>query len=269
MKVTSFFTDILYLICNIFFYILITVCVFTLITEIFTNNGKIGTFYSKFHSSFGYELPVDISIEPQDLMFNDILYDDYKQKIEKNDSRVFHWVIEYTDKITLEDSSRFKSIVGPYNYGLENSLELTSDIYKGEGYVRVKPKKLFDRIIIIFRSYANFILLIAIFFILKKIFRTLITSIKFSHKLFKSIQVLGILIILMVFISIISNSILGEQVNYFAIEPLNNSVKYIKVRMTPRLDFNFTLFIAGLSILVLSMLLKEGHRIQKENQLTI
>lgn len=269
MNTGTAIANVLYMISTIIFYLLTLVFVFTLVTEAFTDDGKIGAFSSKSHSSFGYEMPIKHNIKPKSPMFNNILYNNYKEDVDDNGRRVFNWILEYENSITQEDSLNFKSVLGINNYGLENNFELTSDVYRGDGYIHIKPKTVFNKFIIVFRTYMNFILLIAIFFFLKNIFKMLLVKIKFSQKLYKRIQILGIIMISKVFISAISNSILGKDIPYVGIFPLNNSLKYVDITMNPGLDFDFTLLLVGLSLVILSVLLREGNRIQQDNDLTI
>ncbi len=251
------------------FYLLIVVFGFTIATEVFTDDGKMGPFSPKSHSSFGYEIPVELNIKAKNPMFNDISYDGYKEKVDDKGKRIFYKVLEYENPISPKDSLNFKSILGINNYRMKSDFELTSDTYKGDGYIHVKPKTAINKGIIVFKTYANFVLLIAIFFFLKNIFKRLMVNIKFSQKLYWLIQILGITMILKVSISSISNSILGKEVQYVGIEPLNNDLRYVNIVMNPHLDFDFTLFLIGLSLIILSALLKEGSKMQQENELTI
>ena len=270
MKTTgTALANILYIICSIIFYLLIVAFGFTVAAEAFTDDGKIGAFSSKTHSSFGYQIPVELNVKPKNPMFNNMLYNNYKEYVDDNGRKTYNWVLEYENSITQEDSLNYKTVIGINNYGLENNFELTSSIFKGDGYVHVKPKTVFNKAVLVFKTYVNSILLIVIFFFLKNIFKMLIMNIKFSQKLYRFIQILGIIMILKVFVSSISNSILGKDIPYVGIFPLNNSLKYVDITMNPGLDFDFTLLLVGLSLVILSVLLREGSIMQQENDLTI
>jgi len=271
MRTGTALADILYIICSISFYILIIAFGFTLATEAFTDDGKIGNFSSKFNSSRGYDVPIAFQIKPKTPMFNNIIDLDYREEIDPNGKKRYTTIPQYANAITLEDSLNFKTIVSINNYYGEagDTMELNSDVFRGDGFIQVKPKTVFNKGIVIFKTYINFILLIIIFFFLKNIFKMLRIHIEFSQKLYRLIQMLGIIMISKVLLSLLLNFILKRSLINIQIEPLNNSLKYVDITMNSRLDFDFSLLLIGLSLIVLSSLLKSGSRMQQENKLTI
>ncbi|BAO75792.1 DUF2975 domain-containing protein [Winogradskyella sp. PG-2] len=82
-------------------------------------------------------------------------------------------------------------------------------------------------------------------------------------------KTIGALLVFKILFATISGFILGLALPYISIEPMNIELKYANISMNPRLEFDFVLFLMGLSLFILSELLKEGNRIQQENDLTI
>ncbi|MCD2258005.1 DUF2975 domain-containing protein [Psychroserpens luteolus] len=269
MKTGTALADILFLICSISFYLLIIAFGFALATEAFTDDGKMGNFSPKFNSALGYEMPVEFKIKPKSPMFNNILFTDYKEGIDDKGKKTYATIPQYANSITTEDSLNFKAVVSINNYGMGDNFELTSNVFRGDGHVHIKPKTLFNKVIIVFRTYMNFIILIIIFFFLKNIFKMLRITIEFSQKLYKLIQMLGVIMISKVLLSVIINSILGMWLTDIGIQPLNDGLNYVDITMSSRLDFDFSLFLVGFSLIVLSALLKSGSKMQQENKLTI
>ena len=269
MKTGPALADILFLICSISFYILIIAFGFALATEAFTDDGKIGNFSPKFSSSRGYEIPVEFEVRPKNPVFNNIRTFNYEEEIDSNGKKKYYTIPQYVNPITVEDSLNFKTIVSINNYGGEDNFELTSKVLRGEGYMHVKPKRTLDKVLIVFRAYMDFIVLIFVFFFLKNIFKTLRISIQFSQKLYRLIQILGVIMIFKVLLSITVNFILGGRLKEMSITPLDETLKYIDITMSSHLGFDFSFLLVGLSLIVLSALLKSGSNMQRENNLTI
>ncbi len=269
MQKETALADILYTLCSIVFYILIVAFGAILALEILTNNGKIGNFYSNFHSSRGYAIPVELKITPENPMFNDIRFTKYEEGVDKAGVKTYTKVREYANSISSEDSLNFKTIVSIEEfYGLDN-FDLITDKFSSNGYVYVEPKTSAVKVVILFRTYLNLIFLITIFFLLRNMFKSLRIRIQFSQRLYKSIQLLGIIIIVKVLLYVISNSFLGKTLSQINVEPIDKRLSYLEVLMHPRLDIDYTLLIVGFSLIVLSSVLKTGSSIQQENDLTI
>ena len=269
MKTGAALADILYLLFSILFYLLLIAFAGILALEAFTDDGKIGMFSSNFHSSRGYTVPVDFNIEPDAPMLDNYIVSNYKEEIDETGKKVYTYMPQYARPITAKDSLDYKTIITLNDWVKNDNYQLKSSMFVSEGYVYVNPKTLLNKFIILFRTYANLILLVITFFLLKNIFRTLRINIEFSHKLYKLIQGLGIVLLLSILLTYISNLILGNSLYDIRIDPLNKDLTYVEIFMTPRLDFDFTLFVVGLSLLILSSLLKAGNKMRQENDLTI
>ncbi|MDT0557920.1 DUF2975 domain-containing protein [Ichthyenterobacterium sp. W332] len=269
MKKENILVNALYWLCNISFYLLIILLVIGLGFEAFTKDGKVGKFSTGIHHSIGYELPVKFQINPKNPMFNNSLFELESEKINSLGQKSQSGRSHYVKPITKEDRINYKSIISIDNNAMVDTYELNSRTFRGNGYVIVKPKTTLNKIIISIRSYISFILGIIIFFFLKTIFKMLKSKFEFSSKLYKKIQKLGIILIIEVILTTISNFILAKDLPIIKVGPIDSSLRYVSIYMNPRLDFNFTLVLIGLSLIILATLLREGNRIQQENELTI
>ncbi|WP_430466977.1 DUF2975 domain-containing protein [Winogradskyella ouciana] len=269
MKKGTTLVNILYWFSKISFYLLIILLIIAISFEAFTKDGKLGQFSSGVHHSVGYQVPVSLKVHPQKPMYNSLLFELKNKSTNAMGQKYSSGVSHYAKPLTKEDSLNFRTIVSIHNRDMEDNYELTSQVFKGDGYVNVKPKKLLDKIILLIKTYLGFVLLIVIFFFLKNIFKALKSNFEFSQKLYKSIQILGIILIVQVLLVTICNYIVGSQLSMVGIRPLDYKLNYVTLSMNPRLDFDFMIFFVGISLLVLSTLLKSGNELKQENDLTI
>ena len=261
--------NILYWFCNISFYFLIIWIVMSLGFDVFTDNGKVGHFSSGSHHSIGYQMPVKFSISPKKPMYNNELFKLEKEGINTLGHSYSSGTGTYVKPITSEDSLDFKSIISIHNKDMVDRYEFTSTQLVSNGYITVNPKTMVNKFLIIVRSYLSLSILILVFLFLKRIFKALKTNFLFSQKLYKSINLIGILLICDVLLNSIINFTLGIDLPYVSISPLDYNLRYVTISMNPRLDFDFTLFLIGFMLIVLSTLLNKGKQIQQENDLTI
>ena len=269
MKNRNILVEVLYWFCNISFYFLIIWIVVSIGFEVFTSNGKIGNFSSGSHHSIGYQMPVKFSISPKKPMYNNELFKLEKEGVNTLGQSYSSGTGTYVKPITSEDSLNFKSIVSIHNNDMIDRYEFTSTQLLSNGYITVNPKTMVNKFLMIVRSYSGLLILILVFLFLKRIFKALKTNFLFSQKLYKSINLIGILLICHVLLNSIINFILGIDLPYVGISPLDYNLKYVTISMNPRLDFDFTLFLIGFMLIVLSTLLNKGNQIQQENDLTV
>lgn len=86
------------------------------------------------------------------------------------------------------------------------------------------------------------------------------------------INILGIIFITKEILELITSYIIGSYYEHIAVKTFIDGKAFssgVQLSMNPRLEFEFTLFLVGLSLLVLASLLKSGNQIQQENDLTI
>ncbi|MDH7912257.1 DUF2975 domain-containing protein [Winogradskyella sp. SYSU M77433] len=259
----------LYWFFNISFYFLILWLIVSFASDIFTDDGKFGRFSSGNHHNIGYQLPVKFSISPKEPLYNNELYKLEKEVYNKSGYKYSVGKSEYLKAINSKDSINHKSIVSIHNNSTIDYYNLTSTSFVSDGYITVDPKTLSNKIVIIFRSYLGFLLLIIVFFFLKKIFKLLIENFKFSQRLYKNVNIVGLLLIGHTLLKSLANFYLGKNFQYASIKPIKNNINYVAISMNPRLDFEFTLFLLGCVLLILSTLLYKGSQIQEENELTI
>ncbi|MGY8910065.1 MAG: DUF2975 domain-containing protein [Flavobacteriales bacterium] len=271
------------------FVFLISFLLFQISLEIFTNNGNIrlsnDSQISSTHSKDGYNVPVNFNIsfdkkkvytfKEDSISYSFTKYDDqFKNKYENSD---YHKDILERIGITQKElDSIFKYSPDVKSFGskilineFDNQNLLTnSSSFKTDGYLQVKSSNWFYKICQILKNYLVFIFSILIFYYLKSIFKLLNKNINFSSKLSSKIKTLGILMIVWQIFSLILSIILGQ---YFKYAWLKNTVglQDISIIINPRIEFNFTVFLIGISLIVLSILLKKGFNIQQENDLTI
>ncbi len=83
---------------------------------------------------------------------------------------------------------------------------------------------------------------------------------------------LGFVITAFVFLILLlsySLSILNSHLSIFSLKNNSTLKNSIDIQIIPYLGFNWTLFFVGLSLIILSSLLKIGSSIESENKLTI
>ena len=146
------------------------------------------------------------------------------------------------------------------------------DNYTFEGYIQLKSNKIWITLCQLIKSYSGLTLLIIIFFLLSKIFKSLKKKIEFNILLVRNVKFIGILLVIKSLTEVLLNYIIGSQFDIIKISSYNGdyfSEQNKIIHMNPALDFEFTTFVIGLSFLVLSYLLKHGYKLSQENELTI
>jgi len=269
MRKGNTLVNVLYWLCNISFYLLIVLFIFTQVFEVLGRNIKFGNGTLGTHNSFMYQVPVKFQINPKKPIFSNTLYEKKMEGIASDGGKYYSGTRHYSKPLTAEDSLNFKTIVSIKNKGLIDQYEFLSPTFLSKGYVNIKPKTLLNKIIIVVRTYLNLIVLILVFFFLKTIFKELKTKFQFSNKLSKFIKIVGALLVFNVLLDLVSSYILGSALPIIKIEPIDRNLRYVDLYMNPRLEFDLVLFLTGLSLIILSILLKEGYRIKQENDLTI
>lgn len=144
----------------------------------------------------------------------------------------------------------------------------TSGFYVSS-FVNIKSSNLFFTICQLIRNYSGIIIMIFIFFHLKTIFKFLKKDFSFNSNLVNRVKWVGLLFITWESLYLITSYIFG---NYYSHIGLENFFKYsnvMRLNINPRLEFDFTKLLIGLSLLILSKLLKKGKEMQEENNLTI
>jgi len=121
-------------------------------------------------------------------------------------------------------------------------------------------------------EYSTLLITIMILFFLKKIFESLNQDFKFHKKLANKTKTLGILLIFSTLFKFLISIIFFYCYDIITItSSINNQtiLNPTNVLIYPRLNFSFGHFLIGLSIIILSALLKKGNNLQQENELTV
>lgn len=272
MKRSKLLVSILHGLWKFLFWFLILLIAYIFTFEVFTENGKIGNFVSENHSSNGYHIPVTYNINIRNAIFNNFKTVNKKQHVNMNGRKYQSANLEYIDEMPEDISNGVKNIV---SFHFEDEIEYykTKDSNSHvKGYIIAKSDNLLINSLQILRVYLPIFALAMIFFLLKRAFYLLKKEITFSEKLYKNVKWLGIIIISNTLIALVLTYILGSYFGNISVETMIDNKTFgggINLSMNPRLEFDFTLFFVGISLLVLTTLLKSGNELQQENDLTI
>ena len=249
---------------------------FKLGSEVFIKDGEIGAISGTHHSN-GYALPVKLQLTLNDSIVN------YKTE-KSNGSFNFRKEPSQNDVVlsrynslvnqpNLVSKSVNKNIIEIYSRDDKSYFSLTNSIIYADTTVYVKSKSLWLEILLFAKGFIALTLTVLVFYFLTNIFRILRSKLEFGSQLSNKVNALGIIltagVVLKLVLSIIFHFYL-DVITVFSIsiddEIISNPTN---VLIYPRLDFNLAMFLIGLSLIILSQLLKEGNRIQRENELTI
>ena len=274
------------------FVILLAFFCYQISLETFTENGsysnsKNSYSYTSSHHNSGYNVPVNIN-----LSFG-------QKKVYNHESKEgTHSFTKYTDRTKnhFEKSDFQKTMLSKANlnqYQLDSIFKFSSDVevqggklviggpnhessilktnttsFQTKGYLNIKSSNLFFKFCQILKSYLPLLFTIGIFYILMLIFKLLKEDLTFSKSLSKKIKSLGLLLIIWQLTSFILCLIFNYYYSYVSFEK-SNSLKGINLSVNPRIEFDATLFIIGMCLIVLNILLQKGTNIKQENDLTI
>ena len=260
MKLQSILRRSVYFIVRIGFLFTIFALMATAGMDILNHKGKVKTFATKAHYSNQYNIPVNIRIHvPDSMAFYSREEATKKGYVESKDNKVGddlenkHVLI--TNRITVSGSK-------------DGMMEIYPEI-NSKGYVIAKSSNIFVSIFQIIHSYLGLISLVFILYQLMKIFRK---DLEFNIEIIQRINCVGLLLALTQVTRAILVVFLSKYYKHISIHSLKNGQSLeqgFDIQISPRLDFDLTLFIVGLSLLVLGYLLKSGFELKRENELTI
>lgn len=160
-----------------------------------------------------------------------------------------------------------------FNYDDGNEVFTTeSSSFKSDSYIIANSKNLFVKLLLVLKAYFGIIALAFIFYFLKRIFFSLKGDLSFNLFLYKNVKRLGIVIVIKVALELTVSYVYSTYYGLIRTETLVDNKTFsggIRFSINPRLDFEFSLFLVGLTLIVLASLLKAGNSIQQENKLTI
>jgi hypothetical protein len=260
--------------------------------EVFTKNGKVkmdenGTLGGSNHSSIGYNVPVNISLSfhhkkvykynKKDTITGGFSFGSFSKLSDGNKNfsinnesleragitqKQLDSIFEFSPDIQIMG----KKLQIDHNSEINNFLKTNTSSFKTKGYLSIKSSNWFFTFCQFIKNYVGLLMLVLIFYQLKSIFKGLKEEFVFSLKLAKKIKWVGLLFIIQQLLSLILSVIFGTYYGYAGFEKMSNDVQ---LNINPRLEFDFTLIIVGLGLIVLSVLLQKGNEIQQENKFTI
>lgn len=267
-KKNSVLQILLYYFISLCFALSVVVIITSVYFELFSDGGKIGSTSISIHHSEGYSLPVKVNISIPDSVVS-YQGDNFSgsanyYKFSKNsdfNKKVKERINQNNCKKTTITNKVLTCLGKDYSFKLHPTFSTTGNIVGKSSDTTVFA-------IQIIYNYLSFIMIILILYQLMKILR----SLSFTPKLIWRVKIMGIVILIQeigkfVIIQFIDNYyypiFISSTLNGRAFE------NAIKVNINPSSNFNTTLFIVGISLLVLSKLLKQGYFLKEENELTI
>lgn len=173
-------------------------------------------------------------------------------------------IFEFSDDVKVTGK---KLLIGePYQEIRELTANTSS--FHTKGFLNIKSKNLSFKILQVLNSYYPSVFVLFILYQTIVIFKLLKEKIQFTANLSKRIKWIGTCLILWEVMSLILSYSFSFYYSYAGFEmPFNN--EDIQLSLHPRLDFDFTIFIIGICLLVLKMIFERANTIQQENDLTI
>jgi hypothetical protein len=280
---TSYLTRSLAGFFKLMFWFTVINLIFSLGRELFTKDGKIGSLSGAHHSS-GYSIPVKLNVTIYDSIVN---YKDgslvseqiyYKNYTLDSDTQLLLDSLRAKPNV-IKNISETEILIGLTDYSKNffsendyDELELTNSKIKTEASVQVKASSAWLNVLLFINRYISLVLIILMLYFLKDIFMTLKERIEFRYMLSKKVKILGLILIFGVVLKLILSLFFYFNYDIITIQSSINDViisNPTAILIEPRLNFKLGLFIIGISLIILSALLKEGNRIQSDNELTI
>lgn len=294
MKRNKLITKLLHILFSICLVGSIVLFLFQLSIDFFSDKGKFyndsgyTTMTSNHYS--GYSIPVSIYLnftkkktynhnitnESGDSIgsISFVRFEDHNPKIEEKSEKP---LLEYTNLTKQEldsifiNSDKIKESGGKIEfYTNDKSLNLKSNTssFIGDTMLDLKSDDSFFNLILLLRTYLAYIFLIIIFFNLTKLFKKLSKNFEFDFTVPKQIKNIGIYLIIWQITKLIISIICfkyfeGAMLKIIDFE--NNPFLHI----SPRPEFNFSIFIFGICLIILSEIFLKGALLKQENDLTI
>lgn len=159
-----------------------------------------------------------------------------------------------------------------FPYFKEPPFELVSSTVAGNGAIFVKPSNSLYDFVLGFRKFILLIGWILIFYHSRKIFQSMKSRLTFSLTLIKRVKWIGVLLIFPQLIEGLVNYYFSKQYTGVSVNSSRNIGRHLEgviANIGSYYDFNWTIIIVGLSLLVVSSLFKLGLEMEHENNLTI
>ncbi|WP_179021617.1 DUF2975 domain-containing protein [Winogradskyella forsetii] len=243
--------------------------------EVFTKDGRIGPVSGTHHSN-GYALPVKLQLTLNDSIVS--------YKTEKSNGSVHYskgpagYGLAYSkfDSLLKQPNvvskSVNKNIIEIKSRDDFSYYTLSNSSIHSDTFIYVKTKSLWLEILLFTKSYIALVLTVLIFYFLKSIFKILKSDSGFGSQLSQKVKILGIILTLGVVLKLTLSIVFYFYLNVITVfSSIDNEIisNPTQVLIHPRLDFNLSMLLIGLSLIILSTILKKGSQIQEENDLTI
>lgn len=270
-------SSILHLITSISFWFSIAFLIFNIILNLFFENSEIKTGkYSKISTPKGYVIPLQLNLSLRQDGYNYIsnkgsitVLDNKSLKEQfydfKNikEDRVKEIIENHTKKIRTGSKLEITDLSG------NQPLKFSNKILPGKISMFVTSEHTFLSILLFINQHYRILITIFILYFLKAIFSNLKNNLTFNNKIARHTKLIGLLITLKQVLGLILSFVIGSSYNLISINSETNYNNAFNLSLNPTLEFNFSMFIVGLSLLVVSILLNKGNNLQTENELTI
>ncbi|MCU4154784.1 DUF2975 domain-containing protein [Carboxylicivirga sp. A043] len=262
------------------FWICLLVLLLSVASEIFTRDGAMGSIYIGNHHSKGYSIPVTVLLNYADSTF---VYG----KDEQIDHALAGTYSYYRQSTIFADSLRQRAVMNgcelkssTYNNLTQYRIGQNNDVANWEyysfgnldGFLIANTSKWSLKTLIILNAYLGLIFLVLVFYCLSEFFYSLRTNLSFTIATYKTVNRTGLLLLIYVLIRFLISVVLAIFSTNIFFESITDGIPNIvalDINVRPRIVFDFTLFLVGLSLWGVSALFKKGAYIESENNLTI
>ena len=277
MRRNNYLIGVLHRFFTIGFWLGCVLWMFSIASEIFTENGKLGTLHTG-HYSRGFPVPVQVDISiPDSIVTYKVDGGVIRSSNYHKEDLSIHDEAPWTSKNLIPDTLCIEKELIKNEISIidikdkKQAFNINSSRISTSGYVNVKSPSLFLNTVLFAKKYLIFLLWLACFYQLKKIFLQLRKRFSFTIDLAKRVKWLGLLFIMKESVQLIIVIFLSQYYGLILVDTYqdNTLLQGINIMMNPRLDFDITIFVIGLSLVILSVLLTVGNNMEQENQLTI
>jgi len=238
--------------------------------DVFTEDGKIKRISTDLHHSKGYALPIDIVISIPDSV---VSYQGCGYNRKANYFREFDEIANINQEIR-ENAIRAGATKSVITNKI-NAFTSQGDSFDVYPQIRTKGRvigKSSNKIVLTLQAIYNYLPLIMLMLVLYQLMRVLERRLVFSTLLVRRVKIIGSILVISELIQVIILLCIQGSYPMIHISSLKDGsfidVAY-QLNFSRSLDFDLTLFIVGICLLLLGSLLKCGHTLQKENELTI
>ncbi|RLJ65482.1 Protein of unknown function (DUF2975) [Lacinutrix venerupis] len=272
MKRNKILVSILHRLFTFFFWFTLLFTIYIFGFEVFTKDGHFENFVSENHHANGYSIPIKFNIDVKNPVFNNFKTINLKKGVNIYGQKWSSRNSVYFDELPNDINDEVKNVISFNFYGDTEYYTTTNSSFNTNGYIIGKSDNLLIKILQMFKAYSGLIMLVLVFYFLKKIFYLIKQKYSFTSFLYHNVKWLGLILIIGEVLDLIVTYVLGSYYGSISVETFIDGKSFydgINLTMNPRLEFDFTLFLVGLSLLVLTSLLKSANILQQENELTI